>query len=380
MSDSLVYLDYAASAPLRPEARAAEAAWEQTPWAGANPNSLHTPGRKAAQALEQARATVVRAVGGRFRPAELTFTSGGTEANNLAILGIARAVLARHPKRNRIIVSAIEHESVLALRSVCEKDGFIFEEIRPNRSGVVEPATLQAALDTTCAVVSIMSVNNELGTIQPIEALAEAAHAVGAYFHTDAVQALGRTPLAAHAVDALSCTAHKLGGPVGIGALLVRGNIAVQPQQLGGGQERGRRSGTQDVRGAQAFAAVARLVTANFDERMATLRQLDTHLREQLFALGTDITPTTSAKTIPGLISLIVEHGEAQSLLLALDQRGFAVSMGSACGAASDAPSHVLTAMGLSRQHAQSVLRVSFDERVAPGDLDRFAATLCELV
>ena len=384
MSHTIEYLDYAASAPMRPEALAAERAYEGAPYAGANPNSLHTMGRAAARALDGARRDVARALGGGFRPADVTFTSGGTESNNLAILGLAEGVRARSARRRRVLLSAIEHDSVLDLAGPLRSRGFEVELIGVGRDGAVDPDALDALLDDTCALVSVMAANNETGVIQPVAELARRAHAHGALFHTDAVQGFCRVPLELAEVDAVSVAAHKIGGPVGVGALAVRGRAPLRPQVFGGGQEQGRRAGTQDVRGALAFAAAARACEATLADSRALVARRASALYERLCAVGTGILPTTSAlvddRRLPGIVSVMAPAVDSETLILALDQEGFEVSAASACSSGSLDASHVLLAMGIPRDQALGSLRVSFDERVGKDVLGRFADTLLRIV
>ncbi|HIZ18438.1 MAG TPA: cysteine desulfurase [Candidatus Olsenella stercoravium] len=384
MSHTIEYLDYAASAPMRPEALAAERAYEEAPYAGANPNSLHTMGRAAARALDGARRDVARALGGGFRPADVTFTSGGTESNNLAILGLAEGVRARSARRRRVLLSAIEHDSVLDLAGPLRSRGFEVELIGVGRDGAVDPDALDALLDDTCALVSVMAANNETGVIQPVAELARRAHAHGALFHTDAVQGFCRVPLELAEVDAVSVAAHKIGGPVGVGALAVRGRAPLRPQVFGGGQEQGRRAGTQDVRGALAFAAAARACEATLADSRALVARRASALYERLCAVGTGILPTASAlvddRRLPGIVSVMAPAVDSETLILALDQEGFEVSAASACSSGSLDASHVLLAMGIPRDQALGSLRVSFDERVGEDVLGRFADTLLRIV
>ena len=381
--DRLTYLDYAASAPLRAEALAAMRAYDEAPFAGANPNSLHTMGRAAARALDGARRDIARALGGGFRPADVTFTSGGTEANNLALLGIAEGVRARSSARRKVVVSAIEHDSVLDLAAPLRERGFEVELVRPERCGAISPDALKASLDDTCALVSIMYANNETGVLQPVPDLARVAHAAGALFHTDAVQAFCHVPLELNEVDAVSVAAHKIGGPVGVGALALRGSVPLRPQSFGGGQEVGRRAGTQDVRGALAFAAAARACSEELSRTRPTVSTRARALYELLCTPGTGIVPTTDAPAdgrLPGIVSVMVPELDSETLILALDQEGFEVSAASACSSGSLDASHVLLAMGIPRDEALGSLRVSFDERVDEGELDRFASALLSVV
>ncbi len=382
--DSYVYLDYAASAPMVPEAKAAEAAYAEAPYAGANPNSLHTLGREAAMALEGARREIAKALGGGFRPGEIVFTSGGTESNNLALYGIAEGARARDRKRTRVIVSAIEHDSELDVVPALKDRGFQVTLVRPGRDGRIAPEELERAVGPDCALVSVMSANNETGVIQPVAELAEIAHKAGALMHTDAVQAFGRIPLAIDTCDAVSIAAHKIGGPVGIGALALRMRCPFRPQNFGGGQEAGKRPGTQDVRGALAFAAAAKAQTDHLAERRSACAAKANRLFQKICAPGTGIQPSTTAQIddtrLPGMVSIYVPGLDSETLILKLDQKGFEVSAGSACSSGSLDPSHVLSAMGIARNDALGALRISFDERISDEDLDRFADALIGIV
>ena len=382
--DSYVYLDYAASAPMVPEAKAAEAAYAEAPYAGANPNSLHTLGREAAMALEGARREIAKALGGGFRPGEIVFTSGGTESNNLALYGIAEGARARDRKRTRVVVSAIEHDSELDVVPALKDRGFQVTLVRPGRDGRIAPEELERAVGPDCALVSVMSANNETGVIQPVAELAEIAHKAGALMHTDAVQAFGRIPLAIDTCDAVSIAAHKIGGPVGIGALALRMRCPFRPQNFGGGQEAGKRPGTQDVRGALAFVAAAKAQTDHLAERRSACAAKANRLFQKICAPGTGIQPTTTAQIddtrLPGMVSIYVPGLDSETLILKLDQKGFEVSAGSACSSGSLDPSHVLSAMGIARNDALGALRISFDERVSDEDLDRFADALIGIV
>lgn len=384
MQEKIVYLDYAASAPMRPEALEAERRYEQGPLAGANPNSLHTLGRRAARALDGARRDIADALGGGFRPSEVTFTSGGTEANNLALLGIAEGARARQARRRRVLFSAIEHDSVLDVEGPLRERGFEVVRIPANRDGTVHPDALEALLDDSCALVSVMAANNETGVVQPVAELARRAHASGALFHTDAVQAFGRIPLALDEVDAVSIAAHKIGGPVGTGALVLRGRTPLRPQLVGGGQEQGKRAGTQDVRGALAFAAAARACSEQLEQTRQLVSERANVLYRRLCAPGTGIEPTVGAHIdetrLPGIVSVMVPAVDSETLILVLDQEGFEVSAASACSSGSLDASHVLLAMGIPRDSALGSLRISFDERADEADLAAFADALLRIV
>lgn len=378
-----VYLDYAASAPLRPEALAAEKAYETSIIAGVNPNSLHTLGRQAARALDGARADLVRVLGGNFRAHGVIFCSGGTEANNLAVLGIAEGVRNKKRQRTTVVFSAIEHDSILDVAPVLRERGFEVRIVQPDRKGKIEPYALESLLDENVALVSVMYANNETGVIQPIPELAQAAHKVGALFHTDAVQAFGRIPLDVLDVDAISIAAHKIGGPLGIASLVVRSKTPLRAQSFGGGQEAGRRHGTQDVRSALGFAAAAKWCQLHLDETQEIVSSRANKMYKKL-CTSSKIKPTTEAYTggdhMPGTISILVPSMDSETLVLKLDQAGFEVSAGSACSSSSLAASHVLTAMGISKNDALGSLRISFDERVGESELNDFCETLLGIV
>ena len=382
--NGFVYLDYAASAPMSEPALAAELAYEGSDIAGANPNSLHTLGRKAQQALEKTRRDLARCLGGGFRPSDVVYTSGGTESNNIALYGISEGARARDRKRTRVIISAIEHDSEIDVAPSLRGRGFDVEFVRPDRSGRVTAEALEPLLDDRVALVSVMSANNETGVVQPVAELCRAAHAHGALFHTDAVQAFGRIPLELDGVDAVSAAAHKIGGPVGIAVLAMRGRTPFRPQGFGGGQEQGRRAGTQNVRSALAFAAAALDVCENLSERRALVSARANRLYQTLCAEGTGILPTTSATIdegrLPGMVSIMCPGVDSETLILKLERAGFEVSAGSACSSGSLDPSHVLSAMGIPRDQALGALRISFDERIPEDDLDRFAQALLDIV
>lgn len=381
---SFVYLDHAASSPLCGEALRAERDYESSEIAGVNPNSLHTLGRRAARELDASRRVLASCLGAAFRPADIVLTSGGTESNNIALHGMAAGARERDRRRSRVLVSAIEHDSILDVLPSLRDAGFEAETIPVGSDGKVSLDALHDGLDERVALVSVMSANNETGVVQPLAEVARLSHGVGALVHTDAVQAFGRIPLELRDVDGVSVAAHKIGGPVGIGALALRGRCPFRPQSFGGGQEQGRRAGTQDVRGALAFAAAARACTGELDERRAVVSARSRRLYERICAQGSHILATAGCEVgddrLPGLVSILVEGLDSESLILQLDQRGFEVSAGSACSSGSLDPSHVLSAMGIPRSLALGSLRVSFDERTTDGELDAFAGALLETV
>ena len=384
MSGRRVYLDYAASAPVRPEALEAERAYESSSYAGANPNSLHSAGREAARALDGARRDMARCLGGRFRPMEVVFTSGGTENNNVALVGMAMGARDRDRKRTRVILSGIEHDSGLDVAPLLRDRGFEVQTLAPSRLGRIEEKALEGMVGSDVALVSVMAANNETGVVQPIAPLGRIAHAAGSLFYTDAAQGFGKVALDVSSCDAVGIVGHKIGAPVGTGALAVRMRCPLRPQSFGGGQERGIRPGTQDVRGALALAAAARACFESLERTRDVVARRAERLYELVCAQGTHVFPTTTAQVgedrLPGMVSLLVEGIDSESLVLKLDARGFEVSAASACASGSAGPSHVLTAMGIDGLLASGSLRVSFDERVPMEDLESFARALLEVV
>ena len=380
----MVYLDYAASAPMRPEALAAERAYDESPYAGANPNALHGLGRAASRALDGCRAKLCRLVGGRFRPQDVVFTSGGTENNNLALFGLAQGARDRDRKRTRVIVSSIEHDSVLDVAGPLRERGFSVELLAATRLGTVAPESLAGLLKDDVALVSVMYANNETGVIQPVDELARLAHGAGSLFYADCAQGFGKVALDVASCDAVGICGHKVGAPVGTGALLVRSRVPLRPQTFGGGQERGLRPGTQDVRGALALTAAAEACHSDLSAHEQRVRMLASRLYSRVCTQDSGIAATVDAdadvRRLFGIVSLVVAGVDSESLVLGLDERGFAVSAASACSSASLDASHVLLAMGVPRNEALGSLRVSFDERASEGDIEAFAEALLDLV
>jgi len=372
-----IYLDYAATSPLAPGVLTAMLPYLNEQFG--NPNALYTLGKQARAALEQARETLAFAIGAT--PPELVFCSGGTEADNAAITGLALAARRRKGlQANHIICSAFEHpavlESVKALKSV----GFTVTLLRPTREGFITPDILESAITNSTILVSIMAAQNEIGTLQPLEELVELAHKHGVLFHTDAVQILGKLPFDVRGlgVDAASFSAHKVGGPKGIGAFYLKQGIAFEAHMRGGGQEGTRRSGTQDLAGAVGFgAAAARACEASFcASEAASLVELRDYCVARLVALAPRIRlsiPIAEGDTthhLPGLVSCTVDGFESETLLLRLDEAGIAASGGSACSSTSLEPSHTLTALGIPKDRAHGALRFSMGEQTTKSDID----------
>lgn len=389
--DEYAYFDYAATAPLCDEAARAMAAYQVPGRAnlavGANANSLHSPGRAAFEAMELARKSVAADIGAR-RPAEVVFTSGATEADGAAIAGIAHAAArARRldPARGEaphIVTSAIEHDAVLQPAKRLEAQGFRVTYVRPDRQGFVSARAVRDAIGPRTVLVSVQAANSELGSVQPLRDIARVAHDAGALFHTDAVQAVGKMPLGLHDIgaDAASFSAHKVGGPKGVGALYLKARTPFEAQLLGGGQESARRSGTQNVAGIVGFAAALRASVLMQADESARLRALRDRLYAALAAMDgvspTVEVPPASERFLPNIVHVLVRGMESETLILRLDALGFGVSGGSACSSHSLAPSHVLTSCGVSADAAHGALRISFGRYTTERDVEALIGAL----
>ncbi len=365
----MIFLDAAATTPVRREVL--EAMWPYLSGDFGNPSSHHSLGETAAAALAGARAATAKALGARA--GEVIFTSGGTEADNLAVKGIALARRAAEPRLDRVVISAVEHPAVEESADYLARiHGFTVDVVPVDAFGQVTVEALAAVLRPETALVSVMYANNEVGTVQPIAALAGLCRAHGIPFHTDAVQAAGWLPLdtAALGVDALSMSGHKLGAPKGNGALFVRGRTRLEPLIHGGGQERGRRSGTENVAGAVALATALTLAGTSGREqaeRIAALR--DGFIAAVLAGVPGAILTGHPIERLPSVASFCFPGTSGESVLLELERRGVICSSGSACAAGSDAPSPVLLAMGISPEVAQTAVRFSFDSSITEVEL-----------
>ncbi|CCQ45691.1 aminotransferase class-V family protein [Pseudarthrobacter siccitolerans] len=373
----MIFLDAAATTPVRREVL--DAMWPYLTGEFGNPSSHHTLGEAAATALADARRTVAAVLG--CRAGEVTFTAGGTEADNLAVKGIALARQAANPQLNRVVISAVEHPAVEESARYLERfHGFTVDVVPVDGTGQVTPEAFQKVLTPETAVASVMYANNEVGTVQPIARLAALAHELGIPFHTDAVQAAGWLPLDTKAlgVDAMSISGHKLGAPKGCGVLFVRGRTKLEPLIHGGGQERGRRSGTENVAGAVGLATALTLAHAGQEEqrrRVAALR--DAFINAVLTGVPGAVLTGHPVERLPSVASFCFPGTSGESVLLELERQGVVCSSGSACAAGSDAPSPVLTALGFAPEVAQTAVRFSFDATVAEADLAA-AATAVE--
>lgn len=362
-----VYLDHAASAPLDPRAGEALLAWQGC----ANPSALHASGRKAAHALSTAREQMAQFLG--VQRSELTFTSGGTEANNLAIHSIGQRHTGGH-----LLASPTEHPSVLEpLKSLAQKPGWSLDFIELDPGGRVLPDRLKKALTAETRLVAVQWANNETGALHPLDHLVEICNRAAVPLLVDAAQAAPVLELrpAALGIDFLSLSAHKFHGPKGAGLLYCRGGLKLSPQLLGGGQERGLRSGTENVAAMVGMAEAARWSQAEREERLAHLTALRQTLERELQGLGRPVLPERTPH-LPQIASFFFAGHKAQRLLMQLDLEGFEAGSGSACSIGQDKPSHVLTAMGFSPEEAGSVLRFSLGKGNQPQELQALGAVL----
>jgi cysteine desulfurase len=344
----------------------------------ANPSAAHAGGRRAAAAIERARASVAALVGAA--PESIVFTSGATESDNLAVLGAARATRGR---ATHLVTSRTEHRAVIDAFRQLEREGFEVSWLRPGPDGRVTPGQVAAALRPQTALVSVMHGNNEIGVVNDVAGIAAACRASGALLHVDAAQSAGRVPVDVEAWgdDLVAFTAHKLGGPKGIGALYVRRQPrpVLQPLQFGGGQERGLRAGTLPTHQAVGFGVACELAAADLPQEEARVRQLRERLWERLRPVGDAWRNGAGEPSLPGILNVGFAGIEGESLLLELDDEVLA-SSGSACNSASAEPSYVLRALGLSDLGCQASLRLSLGRWTTAADVDRVAAAIVAAV
>jgi cysteine desulfurase len=357
MPNAPIYLDHAATTPVRPEVLEA-----MMPYFGprfGNPSSMHRWGREARTALDEARERVARCIGASAD--EIVFTSGGTEADNIGILGAWRA--RRSEGRTAVVTTPIEHKAVLAAVHQAAREGAEERLLRMTTDGVVDRTSFDEIVDNSTAIASVMWVNNEIGTVQPIAELAERAKAVGALFHTDAVQAFGKVDIDVRKVpfDLLTMSGHKIGAPKGIGAAFLRRGTSIEPLFHGGQQDRGRRPGTENVAMVIGFAVAAELAVAERAEEWTRLESMRTKLETAILERVPDavIHGRGAPERAPHIINISVPGTDSESLLMALDLRGIGCSAGSACQSGSITPSHVLTAIGVSPDLAGAAIRMS---------------------
>lgn len=372
------YLDHAATTPVLDEVR--EVMLAVLGEGFGNPSSAHAYGRRSKEAVEDARERMAAAIG--CSPAEIVFTGSGTEADNLGIKG---AIHKRRGNGNHVVVPAFEHHAVLDTAEYLHKHGMDVTFLTVPGSGVMEPAAVAAAVRSDTLLVSVMTVNNEIGTIQPIAEIAAAVKGVNpnTLVHTDAVQALGNLPVdvSAWGVDLAAFSAHKFGGPKGVGALYVRSTVPVETLLHGGGQERGMRSGTLNVAGIAGMGVAAEVAAREVTEKTQRVMALRDQLWSGIQGAVEKVTLNGDPnRSVPGTLNVAFEGAEAETLLLLLDQKGIACSAGSACQSGAIDPSHVLKAMGVRRDRAIGSLRFSLGRSSTEEDVDALLAALPDAV
>jgi cysteine desulfurase len=369
-----IYLDHNATTPLDP--RVLEAMVSVLREGFGNASSLHWFGQRARAAVDEARGEVAALIGSTA--AEVVFTGSGTEADNLALRGVATA--AREPRR-KILYSAVEHHAVVHTARALGEEGVPVEAVRVTAGGIVDLDDLRAKLDERTALVAVMHANNETGLVQPIAEVVRLAHEQGALVHSDAVQAAGKVPLDVRAlgVDLLALSAHKIYGPQGVGALFVRRGTRLKPLVRGGAQERNRRAGTENVAGIVGLGRAAALATRDLAAEAPRLAALRDRLESRLLAVP-GARRNGDGPRVPNTVNVSFERTEAESLLLALDLQGLAVSTGAACPAGDMEPAHVLRAMGLPPERVQGSVRFSLGRSTTEGQVDRAAEMVAAAV
>ncbi len=372
-----IYLDHAATTPVRPEVLEA-----MTPFFGArfgNPSSVHRWGRDARTALDEARSRIAACL--KAQPDEIVFTSGGTEGDNLAIIGTWR--MRRSQGRNAVVTSPTEHKAVLEVVHQVAREGGEERLLPVNACGEVERASYEAMIDEQVAICSVMWINNEIGVVQDIPAIGAHARSVGALMHTDAVQAFGKIAIDTTTlpVDLLCLSGHKIGAPKGIGAMYLRRGTPFEPLFHGGSQDRGRRPGTENVAFAVGLAVAAELQLAERESECARLGALRDTLQQAITARVPDaVVHGLGATRAPHILNISVPGTDSESLLMALDLAGIAASGGSACQSGSVSPSHVLSALGVSRSLAGAAVRLSVGMLTTDADVARVSEVFPALV
>ena len=360
------YFDHNATTPVSPEV--IEAMLPCLAEVYGNASSIHHFGQMAKQRLEMARRQVAALIGAQ--PQEIVFVSGGTEADNLALFGIARH--ASHPRKH-VVTTAIEHPAVLNACAQLEREGVAVTYVRVGASGVVEPEDIRRALRPTTVLISVMHANNELGTVQPVAEIARIAREAAVYLHSDGVQAAGKLPVDVHAlgVDLYSMSGHKIYAPKGVGALFVRKGTRMKSITFGGHHERERRPGTENVSGAVALGSASESAARQIETQPACLRELRDRLENTLLSRipGTGVNGDRERRT-SNTSNIYFDGIEGEALVIALDLRGFAVSTGAACSSGAVEPSHVLTAIGLPPERARASIRFSLGRSNTAGQVD----------
>ena len=373
----MVYLDYAATTPVDP--RVLEAMLPYFSDDFGNANALYKVGRDAFHALEAARESIAAGIGAA-QPSELVFTSGGTEADNAAFFSVLRRIA---PDGGHLITSAYEHHAILEVVEWLGKHGYDYSIVRPREDGQVYAEDVAAVLRDDTKIVSIMHSNNEIGAVNDIKAIAEVAHSAGALMHTDAVQSLGKVPFNVQelGIDMASFSAHKIYGPKGVGALYLKRGVGFDALIKGGGQETRRRSGTQNVVGTVGFAKALEIMLEEQEAeglRLSTLR--DRVLQQVTSRLENTLATIDSGNRLPNIAPLLIKGAEGESMLLQLDNLGYAISTGSACSSGSLEPSHVLLSIGVEQVVAHGSVRVSLGRYTTDEDVDGFVDALIPIV
>jgi cysteine desulfurase len=372
----LVYMDHAATTPVKPDVLEAMLPYFSEKFG--NPSSIYALARDSKEAVEHARAQVAAAIGAS--PDEIFFTAGGSESDNWAIKGTA---FANRKKGDHIITTAIEHHAVLHTCEYLEKQGFSVTYLPVDRYGMVDPADVAAAITDRTILVTVMAANNEIGTLQPIREIGRIAHAHGIPFHTDAVQAIGAVPIDVKAdnIDMLSLSGHKFYGPKGIGALYVRKGVRLDSLVHGGGQERRRRAGTENLPGIVGLGKAIEMATADIEEHAARIAAMRDRLRDGILATIPDtILNGHPTQRLPNNLNVSFRYIEGESVLLMLDAHGICASTGSACSSASLEPSHVLLAIGLPHETAHGSLRLTLGDLTTDEDVDHVLEVLPTIV
>lgn len=372
-----IYADNAATTPVSPTARRVYMETMDQAWG--NPSSLHTTGQKAAEVLLQARQTVAQCLNAA-REREITFTSGGSEADNQALL--TGAMLGRKKGKTHIISTKFEHHAVLHGLKRLEKEGFTVTLLDVGRKGLVTPEQVEAAITPETCLVSIMFANNEVGTIQPIAEIGAVCQKHGVLFHTDAVQAVGHVPIDVQAmhIDLLSLSGHKFGAPKGVGALYARTGVWLTNLIEGGAQERGKRAGTENVPGIAALAAALQEACSRMPETAARVTALRDRLLNGLCKVPMTLVNGDTEHRLPGNVNVCFQGIEGESLLLLLDAKGIEGSSGSACTSGSLDPSHVLLALGLPHEVAHGSLRLTLSDENTEADVDYMIEQIPQVV